>query len=333
MKVLGSEKVYNYVNIKLRRRVMRRYVVSIILICLAVPLLSALVLADGGMFISESSWKKHREWSMINEPEQKAVVYFSKGQEQLIISPSYQGPASDFAWVVPVPARPKVEILKGAIFHELANITNPVGMVDGRTELYKSPSKVQVLERKTVGAYDVSVLSATDGKALINWLKTNKYHVPNKALKPINSYVKKKWTFVACRVKVPAISKGLQTGTLAPLRLTFPTKNPVYPMKLSSVNPKTFKVLIYVILPDGEVRRNTTSIKKLTQPSKIGSAVTYHRTDVPWNQKNYKTLAKLSHSALKIFVEEIHLSPKNCTNDFVWDAQLYKASNYPQIEF
>lgn len=121
---------------------------------LAILVLQGLVLADGCFMPDEQSWRKHRERSMINEPDQKTVVYFSKGVEQLIISPSYEGPSADFAWVVPVPARPKVEILKGALFHELAKLVEPKPPV-GRAAKSAPPhlhAGVTVLERKTVGA-------------------------------------------------------------------------------------------------------------------------------------------------------------------------------------
>src|SRR5437899_655066 len=64
---------------------------------------------DGCMIPSNNAWKQRREKSFINEPDQKAFLFFSKGQEQLIISPSYAGETKEFAWVVPVPARPRVE--------------------------------------------------------------------------------------------------------------------------------------------------------------------------------------------------------------------------------
>ncbi len=63
---------------------------------------------------------------MINEPEQKAAIFFSHGTEKLMVSPSYDGATEKFAWIIPVPARPKVEIVDGAIFHELAALTTPV---------------------------------------------------------------------------------------------------------------------------------------------------------------------------------------------------------------
>ena len=80
-----------------------------------------LALTDGCYMPREDTWRKQREKSLILEPDQKALIYYSRGREQLVISPNYAGDATDFAWVVPVPSVPKVEILKGAPFHELAH--------------------------------------------------------------------------------------------------------------------------------------------------------------------------------------------------------------------
>src|SRR5579859_3975564 len=80
---------------------------------------------DGCLMPSDTAWRQQRERSLINEPDQKALIYFHNGQEQLVISPSFDGAVGEFAWVVPVPARPQVKILNGAPFHELARLVEP----------------------------------------------------------------------------------------------------------------------------------------------------------------------------------------------------------------
>jgi hypothetical protein len=295
---------------------------SICLSAVALTLLAACsALGDGGYFVDEATWNKHREQAYINEPQQKAVVFFSKGRQELIISPGYEGPSSSFAWVVPVPSRPKVEIVKGAIFHELMKLTAPKPRVyKGGTRMGTelAPGAVTVIERKTVGAYDVSVLSATDGDALMKWLRANSYHLPDQAAEPIKGYVKQKWTFVACRVKVPGTAKGLQTGTLAPLRLTFATKTPVYPLRLSSVNPKRFEVLVYTIVPRAEVPDQTGNIGIQGQPGTSGVMQQYSYATLARGQKQYPTLAKLGAQEMRVYVTRARPEPAECTKDMRW---------------
>lgn len=289
-------------------------------VAIAVVVLQGLAMADGCFVPTEQQWRESRERSLINEPEQKAVVFFSKGTEQLVISPSYQGPSSSFAWVVPVPSRPKVEILKGAIFHELALLTMPKRSVAKSAVMLRAetPSRVTVLERKTVGAYDVSVLSASDGQALMKWLKANKYHIPDKAIEPVKSYVKQGWTFVASRIKAPANAKGLQTGTLAPIRLTFRAKRPIYPMKLSSANPKPFEVLVYLVLPSSDLRGKPRTVAKQGWSNQWNTSWSATASGYLWNRRKYPTLSKLYNGETQIYTQRCYADPEECKQDIVW---------------
>jgi len=294
-----------------------------LVLAVLILILQGLALADGMFVPTEQQWREGRERSLINEPEQKAVVFFSKGTEQLIISPSYEGSASNFAWVMPVPSRPKVEILKGAIFHELALLVEPERprMKSSLSSKTMSAPGVTVLERKTVGAYDVSVLSATDGQALVKWLRANKYHLPDKAIEPIKGYVKQGWTFVASRIKVPANAKGLRTGTLAPLRLTFKTKRPVYPMRLSSANPREFIVIIYLVLPTEDLGGKPHSVAVSGVPGSRASQSTRWTATAsgyPWNRRNYPTLARLYNGEMQVYAEWCAAAPQDCTRDITW---------------
>lgn len=292
------------------------------LLVTAFVILQGLAFADGCFMPDERTWRERRERSLINEPEQKAVVFFSKGTEQLIISPSYEGPSANFAWVIPVPARPKVEILKGAMFHELAKLVMPepkVRVYDGFGKGASAPlPKVRVLERKTVGAYDVSVLQATDPKALMNWLAANKYHLPSGAVKPMQSYVNERWTFVACRIKIAGNAKGLRNGTLAPLRLTFKAENPIYPLRLTAANPKRFSLVVYVVLRTRDVGKQD-KLALAGHPDRPNvSAVTFRKAMVPEGQKSYPTLAKLGSPEMQVFMEQSNPMPLQCVRDMVW---------------
>ena len=154
------------------------------------------------MLIDLHAYRAAREHALINESEQKAAIFFSNGTEKLMVSPSYDGATEEFAWIIPVPSRPKVEIVDGAIFHELAALTAPM-LLSPPPSAESSGRKlatVQVLERKIVGHYDVSVLSSSDPDALMKWLGSNGYQLPDKAIDPIKEYIKRHWTFVACKV-------------------------------------------------------------------------------------------------------------------------------------
>ena len=75
----------------------------IIFVPLIVLLLTASLYADG-CFV----WKKGAD---LNEPTQKAIIYWKKGKEIMVLQVKYEGAAEDFAWIVPLPAKPKVSAI------------------------------------------------------------------------------------------------------------------------------------------------------------------------------------------------------------------------------
>lgn len=285
---------------------------------------------DGCFMPSEQQWRKRRERSLILEPDQKALIYFENRREQLVISPNYAGDATNFAWVVPVPSRPKVEILKGAPFHELARLIEPpppatARRMEGGAKSASAPSGVAVLERKTVGDYDVSVLSATDEKALRHWLDDNHYHVPPNAEAPIRTYIGEGWTFVACKIRVNDTANGLKSGTLTPLRLTFAAPHPIYPMRMSAASAQPFTVLLYVAEPLSQGRGSLLPISEPTV-GRLGVSNprasvyrTYASQTLPATIRDaYPTLAKLSPSGLQITWLREQFRPEQCDHDFIW---------------
>jgi hypothetical protein len=65
-------------------------------------------------------WNKQKD---INEPTQKAIIVRDRRKEELILQVKYEGPASRFGWLVPVPGLPKVERGLMECFYELSRYT------------------------------------------------------------------------------------------------------------------------------------------------------------------------------------------------------------------
>ncbi len=278
---------------------------------------------DGCYMPTDRQWRQQREKSMINEPEQKALIVYDKGREQLIISPGFSGSSNDFAWVVPVPSRPKIEILQGAPFHELARLVEPEPNRLKQEQKSMAPSAraggVTVIERKTIGDYEVSVLTATDSQALVHWLRDNGYHMPHAAEGPVRTYTAEHWTFVASKIKLHDRATGLKTGTLTPLRLTFDSPGPIYPMRLSGANSSPFTVLVYIALPLNNPA--STSIPLVLKTIKAPSAQNLELSHAKLSSESrpsYPTLSRLSGTGLQVYWLEAHIAPAECDKDFVW---------------
>ena len=198
----------------------------------------------------------------IHGPEQKAVIVHRNGEETLILSVKYAGALTDFAWVVPVASRPKVEKGDPEIFRELAELTvesGPGAPGPPTAGLPGGDKTVQVLERRQVGVYDVAVLAAGDPNALTYWLRHNGYALPGNPAAVLQHYVRKRWLYVAMRIDPrrtdeqspskgrSSIKKSLAEGTLHPLSLSFASQTAVYPLRMTSLNPGKARILLYVL--------------------------------------------------------------------------------------
>jgi len=83
----------------------------------------------------------------------------------------------------------------------------------------ESIAGVDILDRRLVGAYDTTTLTANDPQALQSWLMANGFATPTNTQPVIEAYLKQGWVFVAAKVhRDPAVA----TNALHPLRFTFP---------------------------------------------------------------------------------------------------------------
>jgi len=219
----------------------------IIFVPLIVLLLTAGLYADG-CFV----WSKGAD---LNEPTQKAIIYWKKGKEIMVLQVKYEGAAEDFAWIVPLPAKPKVSAIDAdkSPFAEISLYTQLRRRwgYRGKDAGAEAEAKVTVLERKIVGVYDIAILAASDAGALGEWLNNNGYAFPEKRKDVLAHYTKKKWVYVAMRIDRKALEsdevKKLKSGELQPIRFTFAAKEMVYPLKISSVNAGKTEVLLYLL--------------------------------------------------------------------------------------
>jgi hypothetical protein len=244
---------------------LKRYILLLILFI-------AIVLSDvygDGCFV----WNKGVD---MNEPTQKVIIYWQNGKEVIILQVKYEGQTEDFAWIVPLPARPEVTAIDADKnpFAEISLYTQSRRHWDGKREPIiseLSEESVTVLERKIVGVYDIAVLSAADPDALNKWLNNNGYAFPTERRNILEHYTKKNWVYVAMKIDPAALGKDeikrLKFGELQPIRFAFTTDEMVYPLKMSSGNAGETELLLY-LLADGpmiveqEGKRQDFSIEK-----------------------------------------------------------------------
>ncbi len=184
--------------------------------------------------------------SRIYETEQEAVIFYEDGTEHLIVTTSFQGDPDEFAWIIPTPSVPTIKKGSWEIFVALREITSNAeqdlvlsgyGSTSLQAESYIDRSQVTVIEQKTVGYYDLSVLEARTTEALYEWFEQNGYRYPEAGSSIIDDYIDAGWYFTAVKMTEEEVGEVIQnqisTGDTLPLYLQFETDRIVYPMKMT----------------------------------------------------------------------------------------------------
>lgn len=248
--------------------------------------------------------------------EELVLIRWDGQTEDIVMTLGVLGSSSEAAVVFPVPARAEVQLADAEIFDALQELTKPIvekqialfPMVGG-TDGAPGGAAVTLLERQTLGPFDVSTLAATDADALGNWLAENGYNLAPEVAAALEPYVQQNWYYVAVRLSPGAGSNEL-TGELDPLWITFDYDKIVYPMRLSALARDSLTVFMYV-LADHRVQK----------PMSYGyEDVQYADWIDPASLENDSPLA--SFVTKKMFltkiVEDIH-QPETITDDYVFE--------------
>ncbi len=164
----------------------------------------------------------------------------------------YTGAAEDFSWVVPVPGIPEVDVGSDLVFAPLELATRPTfqlirvgsecpiatsafgGRAGGGNRNSNASAQadegVNVLQRLSVGPFDVAIIEATDPQALVTWLADNDYDLSERGNELIATYVEEECNFVAVRLR-----KDQDVGDIQPLILRYESDAPIIPIRLTAV--------------------------------------------------------------------------------------------------
>ncbi|MCI3270033.1 DUF2330 domain-containing protein [Streptomyces cylindrosporus] len=197
---------------------------------------------------------------------EESVVRWDGRREQIVMSLTVDGDTDRAAWIMPVPHRATVELADPQLFTQLRAATAPVrrdryhfwpqtgdwplttgrDSVGGPPGAGARPPGVGVVGRQKLGPFDVARLTATDPAALNGWLGTNGFTMPPRLTGALQPYVDHRWEYVAVRL-APETAGTALNGTLDPLHLTFASRQPVYPMRLSRLAATPQSLGLYVL--------------------------------------------------------------------------------------
>ncbi len=203
------------------------------------------VVADGAKFLP-----MELRFHDLYQSAQRAVILHESDTQHLILSVQYVGDVEEFAWVIPVPNVPEIDVSDSEVFHELSDFTVraiPVPRGGGCSPPYPSDGVV-VIDEQVVGPYAVAILSADDPNALTDWLNENGYYFPEEGEEIVAEYIEKEWYFVATRIDSVDEETGdaLAEGSIEPIVMSFASDEIVYPLRITALNEAPTDVLLYV---------------------------------------------------------------------------------------
>src|SRR5919204_965528 len=128
------------------------------------------------------------------------LVAWHDGVEHYLTSFSYQGSASNFGWIVPLPAVPeKVEEGGDWTLQRLFRETHPQPPILAFSFRGSAASAdVQVLQQVQVQALDITVLRGS-GQGVLDWAKDNNFAIDAETRAHVLTYAKGSPVFMAAK--------------------------------------------------------------------------------------------------------------------------------------
>lgn len=153
-------------------------------------------------------------------PDQKVAIAWDGSTEVMILATKLQSKTiADFGWLIPIKAseQPQVTLGDMQIFYDLSDYFKPL-----RQEIMKSQTlaggheaaipDIQVLEKKKLDIYDITVLKAKDAKALADWLAQNNFKFPPDANSTLKFYTNQDFFFMAVKIDLSNRYKDIVTS-------------------------------------------------------------------------------------------------------------------------
>ena len=200
------------------------------------------------------------------------LVAWHDGVERYMTSFSYNGSASSFGWIVPLPAVPdKVEEGGGWTLQRLFRETHPQPPILSLEFAAKSQAadSAVVLQQVQVRALDITVLRGT-GQGVLDWAASNGFAVDAETRAHILQYAKGSPAFMAAKYNAErAATQRLIFGDGAPVLITMKIAHPWIPFEVLAAGQQVQADLY--LLSDKPV--NTSEWRALIGASGVGTTV------------------------------------------------------------
>jgi len=273
---------------------------AIIILLLTLP---SAVLADGGVIVSDPD-------GYVQLNHQSAAIFWDGSTEKMILSTDMSTPTNitDMVWLIPVQSSNKPNVTKSndSIFRILQELLNePTTLYDyinAGTLSVSEKSGVEIIESKRINAYNITILKAQNASELVSWLNANNYTIKADAQFLLQDYCDRGFYFVANKIDLGGTDinvSNLDYNLLkTPLMISFKPKEPMYPMKFSSINPGRTQVNVYVFSNTTvEDKSSILKVQKMVEnPYKQSSTLKRYLSDEKIDTSNMDYLTYLSYS-------------------------------------
>jgi hypothetical protein len=205
-----------------------------------------------------------------------ALVHWDGTTETISMQLAMNATTDNVALVVPTPAPATVAAADKATFTELEQLSAPqiqhrrhwkLGsfLAAGTRNEASAPAGTRgpnVLSQVHLGPLEATTLAGGDLTGLQKWLTDNGYAIKPTVLQALDPYVRDGWAFVALRLT----STAPIVGGLDPVRLTFPSPQLVYPMRLSVAAQAPQHVTVFTL---SDHRQQRTDADKSFQTTAV----------------------------------------------------------------
>jgi len=244
------------------------------------PLRSTLrLMAFASLLLAAPAWACGGFFCNLQSPVNQAaerVLYVQDGPQITVhIQISYQGPSTQFSWVLPLQSLPTLKTGSDSIFTVLENYTRPTFQLQyeqgdaachfpqcqyamsaggSGTDSSNGGTKggVTVLQEANIGPYETKVIQGDSGAELQQWLTDNGYDQPAATAPLLDAYAKQKYVFLALKLQ-----KDKSDGDLVPIVIQMQEPSPCLPLRLTQLAATPdMPVIIWTMGPARAVPKN-----------------------------------------------------------------------------
>lgn len=182
-----------------------------------------------------------------------ALVELDGPTEHVTVNITADTTSDSVAFLMPVPSRAEFAIADAALFTDLDEVSRPrveyrEKEIDGNGAggVEAPGGEVTVVDHVEVGPYELAQLTGTDNRAVSDWLTAKDFALPPDLARHLGPYLAEGWLVIAVHLRPEAAEETFDDG-LPPMRISFATDEPVYPMRLSAAAERSQPLRLYVL--------------------------------------------------------------------------------------